>query len=422
MTTNVPSQNQTFALAMFAGAAQSLTGPGLGATAYDLIRKALDRAKGDIGQWDVVWGPAVLETAGGTGSIANLIYAVQNHDDPSQYVIAIAGTNFNTALDSLVEDDLVFVQVPWVYSLEAQGAKISLGAAIGLLNLQTVTPEATVPGTGTTLMHFLRGIVKTKVSITVAGHSLGGALASVVALWLADTQQGLILPWDFFKNATIGAHTYAGPTAGNSVFANYVYRKLGDLLVPSYNSIDAIPHAWQETPTQNSQGANLPALSDLPGLYPEIAPPNADLTYLGVLVVTGLFRLLASGGDYAALPNIQAFQGQFVPGIYLGSKHDSFTAYLGEVGYQHINGYYSQFGYKKEWMSTVEPQVLSAELAALAQSSQSAQEFLTKLQARPRRQLSIGGTPVDAPTGPGDQQGQALATLVENALKQGGRS
>ncbi|PCC67141.1 Lipase (class 3) [Nannocystis exedens] len=418
MTTDFPSQVQTFALSMFANAVQSSAGQDLGLQAAKQIGQALTNAAGIIGQWRIVWGPGVVVQPGNQAYSENLMYVVQNVDQPAQYVIAIAGTNFKSTADSLIEDCFVFKQVPWLYNLAAVGAKISLGSAIGLLNLQSVKPAPRLPGAGTTLVEFLRTIVGQNVQITVAGHSLGGALAPTVALWLADTAQGLLFPWDPKKNAVIGAQAYAGPTAGNLEFAVYSGVKLGAQLRPCYNTMDVVPHAWQEL--------GEPSLSELAKLYaPDLAPPKADASYILLKLLLDVFRLLALGQGYAPLPNLEARAGKYDPSCYTGSNLDTFTQYLQQLGHQHIPAYYDWFQYKKEWMPAdpQRPVNLSPELMAIAQKSASADDFVRALQSRTPRKIQVGDAVVDAPNGPGDPQADKVAAMVEAAFaKQAGVS
>ncbi|MCY1061653.1 hypothetical protein [Nannocystis sp. SCPEA4] len=413
MLTNTPTQDQTFALSMFAAAIQNDTGQDLGLRAAKQINQALANAASMIDGWQIVWGPAVL--ADDRGYSENLMYVVQRTAAPSQYVIAIAGTNFNSPADALVEDLYVYKQVSWLYDTTAKGAKIALGTSIGLLNLQRLKPAATLPGAGTTLIEFLRTIVSEKVNITVAGHSLGGALAPTLAVWLADTAQGRVDPWDPKKHATIGAQAFAGPTAGNGAFALHSVFKLGTLLRPVYNTLDVVPHAWQELLT--------PSLSELPGIYaPDLAPPKADLSYAGLVVLIGAFQLLAFGGGYAPLPNLQSIPGTYDPNIYDSTTPNTFSKWVKQLGQQHIPGYFPAFRYNPEWLPvSVVPRVLSPELTALAQQSGTAQDFVNALKSRKPRKIQVGDAVVDAPTGPGDPQADRIATMVEAAFaKQAG--
>jgi len=407
-TINTPTQIQTFALTQFAGAAQAQSNQDLGPAASEQITKALGNAASTIGQWRIVWGPAVLSMGNPPYSV-NLMYVVQNVAEPSQYVIAIAGTNFNSLIDSVIEDLFVFAQLPWVFNPLAVGAQISLGTAIGLLNLQNMKPDAKLPGGGSTLVDFLRTIVNQKVQITVAGHSLGGALAPVVALWLADTAQGQQSSWDPQRNATIGVDTFAGPTPGNLAFSLYAGIRFGRRLRPVYNSLDVVPHAWQEF--------GEPSLSELFSIYaPDIAP-KIDLSYATLAVLIGAFQLLAAHGGYSPLANLVAIQGTYNTAIYQGQKLDAFHKFLIQVGYQHINGYYDAFKYQAQWMPKPLKSVpLSQDLASLASNSASAQEFVQALQNRQPKQIQVGGVVVNAPRGPDDPQTARVAAMVQAAL------
>ncbi|MDC0722818.1 lipase family protein [Nannocystis bainbridge] len=406
-TIDTPTQIQTFALTQFAGAAQAQSLPDLGPAASEQITQALRNAASTIGEWQIVWGPAVL-TMGNPPHSVNLMYVVKNAADPSQYVIAIAGTNFNSLIDSVLEDLFVFAQVPWFFNPLAVGAQISLGAAIGLLNLQNMKPDAQLPGGGRTLVEFLRTIVSQKVQITVAGHSLGGALAPVVALWLADTAQGQQSAWDPQRNATIGVDTFAGPTPGNLAFSLYAGLRFGKRLRPVYNTLDCVPHAWQEF--------GEPSLSELFSIYaPDIAP-KIDVSYGALAVLIGVFQLLAANRGYTPLPNLVAIQGTYTTAIYQDPKLDAFHKFLLQVGYQHIIGYYGPFQYQAKWMKPSTPTSISQDLADLASNSASAQEFVQALQNRQPKQIQVGGVVVDAPRGPDDPQTARVSAMVQAAL------
>lgn len=245
-----PQQQAIFALGEFAGLSSSVTGDDIDRATLQAISTALNNAAGTIGTWNVVWGPSVVQQPIGTACAMNTMYVAQSAATPSQYVIGIAGTNPKSILDWIVEDGLVEWQVPWVYALlEAPGAKIALGTAVGLGILQSMKPSSEVPGGGSTLVDFLATVTKRPVEIAVVGHSLGGALAPTVALWLADTQ-GFLSHWDPHRNATLSALPTAGPTAGNGAFAAYSGKKLGARLTPFYNTLDVVPHAWQASMLQ----------------------------------------------------------------------------------------------------------------------------------------------------------------------------
>jgi hypothetical protein len=122
---------------------------------------------------------------------------------------------------------------------------------------------------GTSLLRFLAAAVSEAsphpIDVVVTGHSKGGALASTVALWLADTQGEAHVDeafrWDRRAMATVRCYSYAGPTAGNDAFAARSDRVLGGRCQRVFNTLDVVPHAW-----------NASDLGRIDGLYPT-APP-----------------------------------------------------------------------------------------------------------------------------------------------------
>lgn len=128
-----PAQQAIFAVGAFAGLSSSVTGSDPDKATLELISTGLSNAAGTIGTWNVVWGPSVVMQPIGPAVAMNTMYVAQSAANPSQYVIAIAGTNPKSVLDWIIEDGFVHWQVPWVYApLEARGARIALGTAIGL--------------------------------------------------------------------------------------------------------------------------------------------------------------------------------------------------------------------------------------------------------------------------------------------------
>src|SRR5690242_13023323 len=141
-TTSPTKEEKVIAqLSFLSNAVSSLLGPDLEDDLYNLILSYFEKHQGQLGRWEIAWGPAVIQLI--TDSFAvNAIYVAHSVDRPSWYVISVAGTNPSSPFDWLVEDLLVREQVPWVYALlSAPHAKISLGTAVGLLILQTAKPS-----------------------------------------------------------------------------------------------------------------------------------------------------------------------------------------------------------------------------------------------------------------------------------------
>jgi hypothetical protein len=105
----------------------------------------------------------------------------------------------------------------------------------------------------------------------VTGHSKGGALAAATALWLDET-------WADAKKVRIECFSYAGPTPGNSAFAERYNKRLASRTRRIVNSLDVVPQAW--APAQ---------LRTLAEIYPELklaldvlVPSVEDLGYTHV--------------------------------------------------------------------------------------------------------------------------------------------
>ena len=96
MTTAFNSIQKTYALSTLAGTPSDQHGTvaQLEAYASKVINATLKdtTAQGLIGQWDLVWGPAVYQTPG-SDVADNAFYIAQNNSSPNEFVIAISGTN-----------------------------------------------------------------------------------------------------------------------------------------------------------------------------------------------------------------------------------------------------------------------------------------------------------------------------------------
>lgn len=183
-----------------------------------LARPALATA----GAWRIVWGP--VET------LANLVYVAYSPESHT-FCVAIRGTVPTPGPAQLlnVYQDLHVAQaVPWPHG-EAPDARIARGTWDGLRALLSR------PSDGATLDAFLEHAAAALpgASVAVTGHSLGGCLASVLAVHLRHRLPGV----------PVAPVTFAAPTAGNEAFA-----ALFDALFPAapryYNRLDVVPMAW----------------------------------------------------------------------------------------------------------------------------------------------------------------------------------
>jgi len=79
-------------LSFLSNAVSGLLGPDLEDDLYNFILRYFKKNQGQLGKWEIAWGPAVIQLT--TDSYAvNAIYVAHSLDRPSWYVISVAGTN-----------------------------------------------------------------------------------------------------------------------------------------------------------------------------------------------------------------------------------------------------------------------------------------------------------------------------------------
>lgn len=267
--------------------------PGLAA-----IQKLLaDPALATAGRWSVVW----YATDAG-----NQVFVVRD-SATGQYAIAIRGSVTDPHseafwIDWFRQDLAVFRHVDWPYG-GAPGAKIAHGALLGLNSLLSLKDA-----NGVSLTAFLRNTPPTVPPTAVVGHSLGGALADVLAAYLHQ---------EFTPGAAALNYwpvTFAGPTAGNALFAAWLDAQFAGSAGRYYNSLDVVPQAWAGLPWI---AASFPGGPSLP----------IELR----LLVDGIQEFLkVTGADYTATGT-----GTVLPGTLVA--HDNWFA---QAGAQHAGANY----------------------------------------------------------------------------------
>lgn len=266
--------------------------------------------------WRVVWGPAIYTLKYGELQ-DNMMFVSRRISEPVNYIVGIRGTNGTAWLDWLEEDLDVLEKVDWKLPAgkTAKGTpKISEATDTGFYALlNKMKPESGLPGSGLDITAFLKTIVKnSKININFTGHSLGGALAPTLALWFKQSQ-GTASGWDPKGNASISITPFAGATAGNSDFATYSDRILGDSCDRIHNTNDVVPHVWTSK-----------TIKEIPELYSSIGIIPGKLKKWIIDQVADIII------DYKQINNSNPFT------FPLNKEYDSFTA---QVSYQHVKSY-----------------------------------------------------------------------------------
>lgn len=190
------------------------------------------------GNWKICWGPGISPTGN------NLVYmAVDSTGDSLQYAICVRGTVFNFA--NIVEDIEVWDMEKWPFS--GNGDSIALGSYKGLDTLLNTTDPVTLMG----LQSYLTTLNAPKQKMFITGHSLGGAMATLITKWFLDL--------GFTASFKLETYTFAAPTVGNTNFVNSYHSQMlvtGSQSHRCVNTKDVVPYAWAGLPNIISE--NIP--------------------------------------------------------------------------------------------------------------------------------------------------------------------
>jgi len=296
---------------------------------------------------EIVWGPAMHmpgpEALGGPSRLSDALALIARDRSTGEYFVVFRGTNTISAAEWLFQDFMVQRQVPW-RDIQAgpapEDALLSEGAARAVKMRLDLTPERGEKGEGKNFPAALIDILENSNGPCVmhfTGHSLGGLLAPAMALWLTDYLDATARP-ELAARLRLDVYGYAGPTAGNAAFADYLESR-----VPAsaryVNPLDIAPRAWDEA-----------AMRDLPRLY----KPRIGMEP----VVRSLYDLcvgLSRGKGYAQPGPAIAVPSRVVP--------TRGNLYLLEAAYQHAVPYLDML--EPERKATILAEVIEPVAAAV---------------------------------------------------------
>lgn len=319
----VPQQVAAFTLSVGAAAGgkfDSLADMQTYATKLSKINQSDTVIQGFMGSdWITIWGPVVwVNPAQGVREfVVDNTMACYYSSSQSLFVLAIAGTNPASVYDWGQEDVDIKALVPWTNICPISGpdsGNISTGTRNGMKALLGMQSG------GFSMVSALVAFIKKQniagATIALGGHSLGGALAPCMGLYLCDNRVALELDNPNLAKQKIAVYAYAGPTPGDYKFADYYASRIKDASIAYssvYNEIDIVPQAW-----------GLETLKTIPTIYSgnipfEDAPNN---TFFGVLATNMQLSSLQAGAQlkpltwYAQVKGRVAFKANFNSDVY----------------------------------------------------------------------------------------------------------
>lgn len=156
------------------------------------------------------------------------------------------------------------------------------------------------------------------LDVVVTGHSKGGALAAVVALWLREllVSPDAVERWDGGRGARVACHAFAAPTPGNAAFADRIDTVLGSDHHHLRNMHDVVTHAWQVDELELVPDLYAPRHTVLEALIPVITAKVKPIDYRQARAGVTTFK--------GTLHGKRSFEAEFV--------HQHLDAYLAELG------------------------------------------------------------------------------------------
>lgn len=259
---------------------------------------------------EIVWGPAVHQPNPDFpgAKLSDALAFICRNRDSGDFTVVFRGTNTISASEWILQDFLVRKTVPWLQIQEGPApldARVSEGTANAVALRRALVPIEGGAGGDLGLTEALVGILESSEGVCgfhFTGHSLGGLLAPVMALWLVDYLESSGRG-DLLERLRLDVYGYAAPTAGNKAFAAYLDSRIASNQRYA-NELDAATKVW-----------SWDTMEDIPGLY----GPSVGMQGVA-LALYRLSRGLARQNGYAHPGHLVRVPARIVPapgGLFL---------------------------------------------------------------------------------------------------------
>jgi hypothetical protein len=231
----------------------------------------------------------------------NLLYVAEDTAATDRYAVVVRGTVWNFLTDWLDDFDVLDTH-EWPYASPADPSiRVAQGSWDGLQALLTMTSQPDGQTLGQVLAR-LASQGSSSLELLITGHSLGGALATILGLYLADT----VGEWaGTASSIRLTSYTFAAPTSGNQAYAAYY---------------DARSHltsiSWHALRVFNEQDLVPFAYADL-GEFVDSGVPFSPLLSLEVAAMAAIVQaiLAARGVSYVHVGNGVPLDSERIDGL-----------------------------------------------------------------------------------------------------------
>ena len=300
------------------------------------------RVKSLLGEWKIVWGPTIYSAKNekkpdpSKSCVPDNVWFVVETEQfgHKTYLIAVAGTNSKSLGQNICKQDLKvkpkdMVSLESITKVSNSNGRIALGTSIGLdivLNHVTCVLKPT-------LVEWLQSLDCTsETHIITAGHSLGAAIASTLAVYIADTKH-LIKGGE---HIVVTTYPTAGPTVGDRAYAEHAMRTLNGRFYGKFNSLDAVARAWDRI-------HEVKTIYQPYDLNPKIAIKTG---------IRFLESLVSDNNPYCREAGWTRFTGEFNPTPKPEGK--ARLPFIAQVLYQHLAAYIVPLGYQEFYLLQAE--------------------------------------------------------------------